>query len=144
MWFIAIFGINFFIKNKEFQMSFYRTFIAAVAAMGLASVAFAADTTDATKQQTVKSVEKTATKTTTAEAQQTGDTTSAEKVNINKATAKELAKVKGMTVSKARAIVSYRKKNGDFKSIEDLKQVKGFKKMDEKTMKDLEDQLTVG
>ncbi len=76
MWFIAIFGINFFIKNKEFQMSFYRTFIAAVAAMGLASVAFAADTTDATKQQTVKSVEKTATKTTTAEAQQTGDTTS--------------------------------------------------------------------
>ncbi len=49
-----------------------------------------------------------------------------------------------MTVSKARAIVSYRKKNGDFKSIEDLKQVKGFKKMDEKTMKDLEDQLTVG
>ena len=58
-------------------MSFYRTFIAAVAAMGLASVAFAADTTDAAKQQqSPVKIEKTSAKTTVADAEQaTGETT---------------------------------------------------------------------
>jgi len=120
-------------------MSFYRTFIAAVAAMGLASVVFAADTTDVAKQQSAVKVEKTTTKTTTTE-----DTTQAEKLNLNKATAKELATIKGMTAARAKAIVAYRNKNGDFKSVEDLKQVKGFKRMDEKTMKEIQDRLTTG
>jgi competence protein ComEA len=123
-------------------MSFYRNLVTAIAAMGLASAVFAADdmaNTDATPAQPAA--------TTTAEAQQAApaaDATASDKVNLNKATAKELAKVKGLNASKAKAIVIYRKKHGDFKAVEDLKEVKGFKKMDEKTLKDIEDQLTVG
>lgn len=123
-------------------MSFYRSFIAAIAAMGLATCVFAADeSTTTTNTQ--------ATTTEAAAPAQTADATTAttatqDKVNINKATAKELAKVKGLNAAKAKAIVAYRKKHGDFKSTDELKEVKGFKKMDEKTMKDIADQLTVG
>ncbi len=126
-------------------MSFYRTFIAAVAALGLASVAVAAEPTttkDATKQPKA-TVTQPAAKT-TADAQPAADAAQADKVNLNKATAKELAKVQGLNASKARAIVSYRKKHGDFKSVEELKDVKGFKKMDEKTMQDIQAHLTIG
>lgn len=118
-------------------MSFYRNLIAAVAAMGLASAVFAADTTNAAKSATTTKPAAAAT------AQQTADATPADKVNLNKATAKELAKVKGLSLNKSKAIVAYRKKQGDFKSVDDLKNVKGFKRMDEKTMKDIQEQLTV-
>jgi len=122
-------------------MSFYRTFIAAVAAMSLASVVFAAKSTDAAKEP-ANTTQQAAT--TTADAQQASDPAQAEKVDLNKANAKELAKVKGLNSTKAKAIVAYRKKHGDFKSVEDLKEVKGFKRMDEKTIKEIQDQLTVG
>lgn len=117
-------------------MSFYRSMIAAVAALGLATTVFAADaTTPVDSSQAVA----TATTTTTT----TTDTTTTA-VNINTATAEELAKVKGLTAAKAKAIVSYRKKHGDFKSLDNLKEVKGFKKMSPKTMEKVQGQLTVG
>ncbi len=47
-------------------------------------------------------------------------------VNINTATAGELDGVKGIGPSKAQAIVDYRSKHGPFKSLDDLKNVKGF------------------
>jgi competence protein ComEA len=48
-------------------------------------------------------------------------------VNINKADAKEIASaLKGIGPAKAEAIVKYRKKNGPFKSVDDLKNVKGI------------------
>lgn len=47
-------------------------------------------------------------------------------VNINTASVQELDAVKGIGPSKAKAIVDYRTKNGPFKSVDDLKQVKGF------------------
>lgn len=47
-------------------------------------------------------------------------------VNINTATQGELDGVKGIGPSKAQAIIEYRTKNGPFKSLEDLKNVKGF------------------
>lgn len=123
-------------------MSFYRSFIAAIAAMGLATCVFAADESTTATTNTQATTE-------AAAPAQTADTTTTttatqDKVNLNKATAKELAKVKGLNAAKAKAIVAYRKKHGDFKSTDDLKEVKGFKKMDEKTMKDITDQLTVG
>ncbi len=118
-------------------MSFYRTFIAAIAAMGLATAVFAEDTNATTQAPAAEATQAAAP--TTADASAT-----VEKVNINKATAKELAKVKGLSANKAKAIVAFRKKHGDFKSVEDLKEVKGFKKMDEKTMQEIADQLTVG
>lgn len=118
-------------------MSFYRPLLAAAAAMALAMPAFA-DETPAATEQAVQPL---------AQAEQTtpvAQPAEVTKVDINKATAKDLAKVKGMSPAQAKAIVVYRKKNGDFKSIEDLKNVKSFKKMNPDQMKDLQEQLTTG
>ena len=144
-------------------MSFYRSLIVAVAAMGLATSVFAADenaaatstTTevstaaqapaDATQADAAQPADAKVTETTTTKATDTTTVATAqEKLDLNKATAKELMKVKGLSAAKAKAIVTYRKQHGDFKSIEDLKEVKGFKKMNEKTMKKIEDQLAIG
>lgn len=62
-------------------------------------------------------------------------------VNINTATVAELDAIKGIGPSKAQAIVDYRSKNGAFKSIEDLKNVKGF---GEKSIAKLKGDLVVG
>ena len=48
------------------------------------------------------------------------------KVNINTADAKELATLPGIGQVKAEAIVKYRKDNGKFKNVNDLKGVKGI------------------
>ena len=48
-------------------------------------------------------------------------------VNINTADAQALSKnIKGVGLKKAQAIIAYREQNGEFKSIEDLKKVKGI------------------
>jgi competence protein ComEA len=47
-------------------------------------------------------------------------------VNINSATKEELGSLKGIGDKKAQAIIDYRKKNGDFKSIDDLEKVDGI------------------
>ncbi len=50
-----------------------------------------------------------------------------QKVSLNKATAEELSTVlSGIGLSKAEAIVNYRKANGPFKSVSDLVNVKGI------------------
>lgn len=48
------------------------------------------------------------------------------KININKATESELQNLDGIGLSTARKIVQYRNENGDFKKIEDLKNVPGI------------------
>lgn len=119
-------------------MSFYRFIIAGFAAMTLATSVFAGTTntpentpeTNPTMQQGTMN-------------EGTQTTASEEKVDINKASAKDLMKVKGINSTKAKAIVSYRKKHGDFKSVEDIKEVKVFKKMNEQQMQEIMDQLTV-
>ncbi|WP_107689172.1 ComEA family DNA-binding protein [Neisseria wadsworthii] len=47
-------------------------------------------------------------------------------VNINTATAEELKALPGIGPAKAAAIVEYRQANGAFKSVEELKKVKGI------------------
>lgn len=48
-------------------------------------------------------------------------------VDINKADAKTIAKeLNGIGLSRAQAIVEYREKNGAFKSIDELRKVKGI------------------
>jgi competence ComEA-like helix-hairpin-helix protein len=144
-------------------MSIYRRLIVAVAAMGLATSVFAAEdaaTTTTTTETTAAApadaapaaeatpapaaeakaapaAEETTTTTTTT-------TASTDKLDLNKASVKELMKLKGVSAAKAKAIVTYRKKHGYFKSVEDLKEVKGFKKLNEKKMQEIADQLTVG
>lgn len=64
-----------------------------------------------------------------------------EKLNLNTASAKELGKVKGLSKAKAKNIELHRKKNGNFKALDDLKLVKGFKKVKPETLKLIQDQL---
>ncbi|OIO71188.1 MAG: competence protein ComEA [Zetaproteobacteria bacterium CG12_big_fil_rev_8_21_14_0_65_55_1124] len=62
-------------------------------------------------------------------------------VNINTATAKELQKVHGIGAKIADMIVTYRDEHGAFKSVEELKHVKGIGK---KTLEKIKDDLTTG
>ncbi len=63
------------------------------------------------------------------------------KININTATVEELTKLQRVTPKLAADIVEYRAKNGNFKTIDDLKKVKGF---DDKLLKLNKDLITVG
>ncbi len=47
-------------------------------------------------------------------------------ININTATEQELQALSGVGPAKAKAIVDYRKTNGNFKAVEDIKKVKGI------------------
>jgi competence protein ComEA len=47
-------------------------------------------------------------------------------VNLNTASKEELEAVKGIGPKKADAIIEFRTRNGWFKSVDDLKNVKGF------------------
>jgi competence protein ComEA len=62
-------------------------------------------------------------------------------VDLNTGSAAELEGVKGLGPAKAKAIVDYRTKNGPFKSVDDLKGVKGF---GEKSVAKLRGEVTVG
>jgi competence protein ComEA len=62
-------------------------------------------------------------------------------VNVNTASAVDLAAIKGIGPAKAQAIVEYREKNGGFKTIDDLKAVRGI---GDKMVEQLRPQVTVG
>ncbi|MDO5014924.1 MAG: helix-hairpin-helix domain-containing protein [Clostridia bacterium] len=51
---------------------------------------------------------------------------SGEKININKAGKEELLTIKYIGEKKAEAIIKYRKENGDFNSIDEIKEVPGI------------------
>lgn len=62
-------------------------------------------------------------------------------VDLNSATQSELESVKGIGPAKAKQIVDYRQKNGPFKSVEALAEVKGFGKS---SVSKLKTELVVG
>ena len=61
-------------------------------------------------------------------------------VNINTANAEELTKLKGIGPALAQRIIDYREQNGTFKSIDDLKNVRGI---GDKKFAALKDKITV-
>jgi len=64
-----------------------------------------------------------------------------EKVNINTAGVDELVTLPGIGKAYAERIVEYRQKNGLFKKVEDIVNVRGI---GEKTFERIKDRLTVG
>lgn len=70
-----------------------------------------------------------------------GSTSVANKVNINTATEVELDALPGIGEAKAKAIVQYRNENGKFKSIGEIKKVKGI---GDGIFEDIKDLITVG
>ncbi|MEE4379068.1 MAG: helix-hairpin-helix domain-containing protein [Candidatus Competibacteraceae bacterium] len=65
----------------------------------------------------------------------------AQTIDINTATAEELATLDGVGATKAAAIIQYREMNGPFSSVEDLVKVKGI---GNKTLEKNSSKLTVG
>lgn len=65
----------------------------------------------------------------------------AEKVNINAAGVDELVTLPGIGKAYAERIVEYRQKNGPFKKVEDILNVRGI---GEKTFERIKDRLTLG
>ena len=63
------------------------------------------------------------------------------KVNINTASVEELSTLKGIGEKTAKRIIEYRKKEGPFKTSEDIMKVKGI---GEKKFKGIKDHITVG
>lgn len=118
----------------------YRTLLAAIAALVIAVPAVADDTTTGTTTTDTSMTTGDNTGTTgTTESQ--GETT--KKINLNTATARDLMKVKGINAARARAVIAYRKKNGDFKAVQDIANVKGFKKLKQQTLENITNQLTI-
>jgi competence protein ComEA len=68
------------------------------------------------------------------------DTTAA-KININTASIEELDKLPGIGPSLAKAIIDYRTKNGPFKQIEDINEVKGI---GDALFEKIKEQISVG
>ncbi|MFQ9514912.1 MAG: helix-hairpin-helix domain-containing protein [Eubacterium sp.] len=64
----------------------------------------------------------------------------ADMVNINHATAEQLTSLPGIGTTKAAAIVAYRDENGNFSSIEDIKNVSGI---GDATFANIESRITV-
>ena len=62
-------------------------------------------------------------------------------VNINTATQSELEVVRGLGPAKAKVIIVYRDANGNFKSLDELDNVKGFGKA---SIEKLKEELSVG
>jgi competence protein ComEA len=57
-------------------------------------------------------------------------------LNINTATQSELEAVKGLGPAKAKAIITYRETNGNFKNLDELDNVKGFGKASVEKLKE--------
>jgi competence protein ComEA len=62
-------------------------------------------------------------------------------ININTANAEDLVTLKGIGAKKAEAIVAYRTQHGNFKTVDELSNVKGI---NAKTIQNNHDRLSVG
>lgn len=72
--------------------------------------------------------------------QETAEGISGEKVNLNAATLEQLMTLRGIGEARARDIIAYREKHGDFQRIEDIKKVSGIK---DAAFQKIKDDITV-
>ncbi len=91
------------------------------------------ESTVATQKSAAKSSE---TETLTPTGHASGKLAAGEKIDINTASAEELARLPGIGPTKSQAIVDYRNQNGEFKSPEDIMKVKGIKTGEYSKLKD--------
>lgn len=64
-------------------------------------------------------------------------------ININTAKLRDLIKIKGINAARAKAIIGYRKRHGEFKTLDVLGQIKGFTKMKEAQLQGIIDRLVL-
>ena len=62
------------------------------------------------------------------------------KISLNKATIEELQTLSGIGEAKAKAIIKYREENGEFKKIDDIKNVSGI---GDSAFEKIKDQITL-
>ena len=122
-------------------MFFNRNSLVSLAALVLSTVVFAGDETRSSRVPAAQQA--LAVQQVPVPQQTTPIVVQEPKVNINTAAIKELMEVKGMSRVKARNIISYRKKHGNFRSLDDLKLVKGFKKIKDENLKLIQGQLSI-
>jgi comEA protein len=96
------------------------------AALGLASRAPAAEKATDDKKAPAATKSAADTKPATKDTTDTKAKAGALMVNINKSSKEELKNLKGIGDTRAQDILDYRKKNGDFKSVDELEKVKGI------------------
>ena len=72
--------------------------------------------------------------------QETAEGISGGKVNLNAATLEQLMTLRGIGEARARDIIAYREKHGDFQRIEDIKKVSGIK---DAAFQKIKDDITV-
>ncbi len=124
-------------------MSFYRLFVSAIAAVAITAPVFADDNGVGASSDQTQAAQPANSNDMQAAGDQQGATTQQAQVDLNKATVADLLKVKGVTASKARAIVAFRKKHGEFKTVQDLAKVKGFVHMKSDDFKAITAQFAV-
>lgn len=71
---------------------------------------------------------------------QNSSSTSSDIININTADAETLTKLKGIGPALSKRIIDYREQNGPFKSIEEIKNVRGI---GDKRFADIKDNITI-
>lgn len=62
----------------------------------------------------------------TAQTEKPAITETVTRININSASQSDLEKLSGIGPAKAKAIIEYREKNGNFQDVKDLEKVKGI------------------
>jgi competence protein ComEA len=101
-------------KEKRMKKSIVKLFVAAVAVVFLM----------VSVQPVIAGSEKTASDRTIGD--KASSVLQSEKINLNTANLKTLSSLKGIGPERAKNILDYRSKNGTFKSIQELKKVKGI------------------
>jgi comEA protein len=120
---LGVLGFNYYQKNN--------------AAKEDASVATLKQQNDQLRQELAQG----ATKQIVSSSAQTAVQNQGDKININTASVEDLDKIPDVGPARAKLIIDYRSQNGGFKTIEEMKNIKGI---GDKTFEKMKDSITIG